>query len=92
MEVKMFKTITGDVIMCEIEEGLVGNIIAKKPVQLIMDPNQGGVGIIPYDAVFTQQEQDVVVFKPEHIIHYMPVAKAFEDSYIKFKTGIEVVS
>lgn len=92
MNIKMFKIITGDVIMGDVNNELEGSVVVNKPAQLVMDPTQMGVGIIPYDAVFTQQEQEEVSFKSEHIIHYMPVAKAFEDSYIQFRTGVEVAN
>ena len=89
MELKMFKLITGDVVMAdtEIKDGVY---LAKKPVQLIMSPTEGGVGLMPYDAIFTQKEQDEISFKEEHVMYEMPIADVFEKSYIEFKTGIEV--
>ena len=90
MEIKMFKLVTGDVIMGDSTEEIDGSFTIIKPVQLIMDPTQGGVGLMPYGAVFTQEEMDEINIKSEHIMHEFKVSKPFEDSYINFKTGIEV--
>ncbi|MHA1624660.1 MAG: hypothetical protein ACTSWH_05995 [Promethearchaeota archaeon] len=91
MNLKMFKLTTGDVILGEISDNELTDVITiNKPLQLVMDPTQGGVGLMPYNAIFAQKEVESVEIKSEHIVHEIEVAKAFEDSYIQFKTGIEV--
>lgn len=86
---KMFKLITGDVILGDtVEEN--GFVTITKPVQLVLDPMQGGAGMMPYAAVFTQEEMDELILKEEHIVHPLKVSEPYEKAYINFKTGIEV--
>ncbi len=88
----MIKLVTGDVVLGkgDLEDLNKEEITIEKPMQLMLDPTQGGVGMIPYDAIFCQSEPDSQTFKSEHVIHPMPVHSTFEDAYIKQTTGIEV--
>jgi hypothetical protein len=90
-EIGIIKLVSGDVVMgrMDLAEMADGTLVVEKPMQLMLDPTQGGVGMIPYDAIFTQIEQDSVTFKAEHVMHDMPVHETFEEAYIKQTTGIE---
>lgn len=81
--IKMFKIITGDVILGSVENTETG-VTVHKPVQLILDPTQGGAGMIPYGAVFTQEEIPALDIKEEHIVHYLPISAPFMDAYLNF--------
>jgi hypothetical protein len=88
-ELVMFKLVTGEVVMGKLKEDTGGYITLTRPVTLILDPMQGGVGMIPYDAVYTQEEQEEVSWRAEVIMHPMKVHQTFEDAYLKQTTGIE---
>ncbi len=92
-EIGMVKLVSGDVIMGRmdlIEMVNDGVLTIEKPMQLMLDPTQGGVGMMPYDAIFTQEEPEEKTFQAEHVMHDMPVHETFEEAYIKQTTGIEV--
>ncbi len=88
----MIKLVTGDVVLGkgDLEDLNKEEITIEKPMQLMLDPTAGGVGMIPYDAIFTQEEPDSQTFKSIHVIHPMSVHASFEDAYIKQTTGIEI--
>jgi hypothetical protein len=90
-EIGIVKLVSGDVVMgrMDLEELKDGALVVEKPMHLMLDPTQGGVGMIPYDAIFTQIEQEEVTFRAEHIMHDVPVHSSFEEAYIKQTTGIE---
>ena len=91
-KIGIVKLVSGDVIMGRMDFTELANdeeITIEKPMQLMLDPTQGGVGMIPYDAIFTQTEPNEIVFRTEHIMHDMPVHSTFEEAYIKQTTGIE---
>jgi hypothetical protein len=85
----MLKLITGEVVMGKLKEDTGGYITLKKPMTLMLDPMQGGVGMIPYDAIYTQEECEEHSWRADVIMHDMPVHESFIDAYIKQTTGIE---
>ncbi len=91
MKIVMFKLTSGDVVLgkANLEDLNNEEIVMEKPMQLMLDPTQGGVGMIPYDAVFTQVEPDSQTFRTIDIMHEMKVHETFEEAYIKQTTGIE---
>jgi len=92
MELRMIKLVSGDVVIGEDISETSDNYRLKKPMLLMLDPMQGGVGMMPYDAIYTQEEPEEEVFAHEHVIHgNMKIHSTFEDAYIKQTTGIEVV-
>ncbi len=94
MKTIMIKLVTGDVVLGRADEAdlLKEEITIEKPMQLMLDPTAGGVGMIPYDAIFTQSEPDSQTFETIHIVHQMEVHPSFEEAYIKQTTGIELTS
>jgi hypothetical protein len=93
MEIKMIKLVNGEVVLGEpIEKDNTSEVTLKRPMLLMLDPMQGGVGMIPYDAIYTQEELEEFTFKNEHIMHEMKVHSSFEDAYTKQVTGIETIT
>ena len=92
MELRMIKLVTGEVVIGKELEAVVGEgLRLAKPMTLMLDPMQGGVGMIPYDAIYTQVECEKYSWKTEHIIDpEMPIHESFEEAYIKQTTGIEL--
>ncbi len=88
----MFKLVSGDVVLGRYDQEDLNKeeVIVDKPFQLMLDPTQGGVGLIPFEAIFTQVEPETHTFKTEHIMYKLDVHASFEDAYIKQTTGIEV--
>ncbi len=85
----MLKLVTGEVVMGKLKEDRGDCITLLKPMTLMLDPMQGGVGMIPYDAVYTQEEPEEVTWRADVIVHDMKVHPSFEEAYIKQTTGIE---
>ncbi len=90
-EVIMIKLVSGDVILGKGNLDDLGEVFITidKPMQLMLDPTQGGVGMIPYDAIYTQQESDSQEFRSIDVMHTLEVHETFEEAYIKQTTGIE---
>jgi len=92
MEIKMYKMVTGEVVMGNLKEKTEESLTLTKPVTLMLDPMQGGVGMIPYDAIYTQEEPQDFTWDTKFIMHEMKVQTQFEDAYLKQVTGIETPS
>jgi len=94
MEIVILKLVSGDVVMgrYDLENSPEGKRRILKPMNLMLDPMQGGVGMMPYDAVFSQKEPEMMDFKEEHIMHEIPVHSSFEEAYIKQTSGIEIAA
>jgi len=90
-EVVMYKLVTGEVIMGKLTTYAEDHIILEKPMTLMLDPIQGGVGMVPYDAIYTQEEPEEMVYNKRNIMHPMKVDSQFKDAYLKQTTGIETV-
>jgi len=91
MKITIVKLVTGDVVMGKLdtENTTDEKMRLLKPMTLMLDPMQGGVGMMPYDAVFSQKEPEFMDFDTIHIVHEIPVHETFEEAYIKQTTGIE---
>jgi hypothetical protein len=85
----MLKLVTGEVVMGKLKEESGETTTLLKPMTLMLDPMQGGVGMIPYDAIYTQEEPEEVTWREDVIVHEMKVHPQFEEAYIKQITGIE---
>jgi hypothetical protein len=92
MNIVMFKLVTGEVVMGSVQDESDEVIIIKKPVTLTLDPIQQGVGMIPYDAIYTQEEPTEFTFEKQFIVHFMKVHPQFEEGYIKHTTNIEIAA
>ena len=49
--IKCLKLISGDEVIADIDEGIEGLVILKKPLQIMMIPNQNnqfGIGLAPF--------------------------------------------
>jgi hypothetical protein len=88
----MLKLVTGEVVMGKLKEESGETTTLLKPMTLMLDPMQGGVGMIPYDAIYTQEEQEEASWRSEVIMHDMKVHSTFEEAYIKQTTGIETTA
>ena len=89
MEITMIKLVTGEVVMGKLKEETDETITLEKPMTLMLDPMQGGVGMIPYDAIYTQEEKEEMIWNKSHVVHDMKVHPQFEEAYIKQTSGIE---
>jgi len=94
MELVILKLVSGDVVMGRYDEenSPEGKRRLLKPMNLMLDPMQGGVGMMPYDAVFSQEEPEFMDFKEEHIMHNIKVHPTFEEAYVKQTSGIELAA
>lgn len=72
--IKCLKLISGDEIIADIDEGIEGLVILKKPLQIMMIPNQNnqfGIGLAPFcpyakdDVVPLRSGAILSIFDPE---------------------------
>lgn len=92
MEIVMIKLVSGEVVMGRKGEETSQELKIEKPMVLMLDPVQGGIGMMPYDIHFSQKELESLTVNKDHILHTIDYAKDFEDAYIKQTSGIEVAS
>lgn len=84
MNLRMIKLVTGEVVLGDKVGDMLDEVTLTRPMTMMLDPMQGGVGMIPYDAIYTQEEQASKTFKYEHIIdHDMKIHETFENAYIE---------
>lgn len=91
-DIVIIKLINGEVVMGRVKEEDAENIVLTHPMTLMLDPTQGGVGMLPYDAIYTQLEPEEQVFDKAHLMHELPVHATFEEAYIKQTTGIDTTT
>ncbi len=91
MNLQMIKLVTGEVVLGKADDSVSKEeITLLKPMTMMLDPMQGGVGMIPYDAIYTQEEPETITFSRLHIIDAgMAIHPSFEDAYLKQTTGLE---
>lgn len=72
--IKCLKLISGDEIIANIDEGIEGLVILKKPLQIMMIPNQNnqfGIGLAPFcpyakdDVIPLRSGAILSIFDPE---------------------------
>lgn len=72
--IKCLKLISGDEIIADIDEGIEGLVILKKPLQIMMIPNQNnqfGIGLAPFcpyakdDVIPLRSGAVLSIFEPE---------------------------
>ena len=72
--IKCLKLISGDEVIADIDEGIEGLVILKKPLQIMMIPNQNnqfGIGLAPFcpyakdDIVHLRSGAILTIFEPE---------------------------
>jgi hypothetical protein len=72
--IKCLKLISGDEVIADIDEGVDGLVILKKPLQIMMIPNQNnqfGIGLAPFcpyakdDVVPIRSGAVLSIFEPE---------------------------
>jgi hypothetical protein len=72
--IKCLKLISGDEVIADIDEGIEGLVILKKPLQIMMIPNQNnqfGIGLAPFcpyakdDVVPLRSGAILSIFEPE---------------------------
>jgi len=90
MKTIYLKLITGQYIIGDLEFEDEKNVVVKKPVGLEFNPMAGGLGFMPYDAMYLGKELEKVDIKKEHIMHKFEPPKEIMDQYVKFKTGIDL--
>lgn len=85
--VKMFKLVSGEVIMGVHHGDLATDVVIEilNPSQLILDPTNHGVGMIPYCAAYSQKEMPSVIISELHIIHEIEVGVDFLNAYTEFR-------
>jgi hypothetical protein len=89
MDLTILKLVNGEIVLGELQLETDETIILGKPMSLMLDPMQGGVGMIPFDAIYTQKELEEITFDKTHVMYEMEVHPTFEEAYIKQTTGIE---
>ena len=91
-EIRLFKLVSGDVVLGKLDPLDLTNeeIVVEKPMQLMLDPTQGGIGMIPYNALYSQVEPEEATFKIEHVMEFIPVHASFEEAYITQTTKPEI--
>ncbi len=91
-ELRLFKLVSGDVVLGKLDPEDLNKeeVTVSKPMQLMLDPAQGGIGMIPYNALYSQQEPEEWTFKVSHIMEFIPVHESFKDAYVRQTTGIEL--
>jgi len=90
MKIMMIKLVTGDVVLGEYQSDELDTLTLKRPMSLMMDPMQGGVGMVPYNAIYTQEEPEEWVFDKKYIMEDdLSVHSSFEEAYVQRTTGIE---
>jgi len=90
-ELAYVKMVTGDYVIGEVTHDDEASVTLKKPVSIIFDPMQGGLGFMPYDAMYVMKELEEISIKKEFIIHEFKgdlIPKELEDKYIEFCSGI----
>ena len=72
--IKCLKLISGDEVIADIDEGIEGLVILKKPLQIMMIPNQNnqfGIGLAPFcpyakdDLIPLRSGAVLSIFEPE---------------------------
>ncbi|NBO70556.1 hypothetical protein EBV26_08725 [bacterium] len=72
--IKCLKLISGDEVIADIDEGIEGLVILKKPLQIMMIPNQNnqfGIGLAPFcpyakdDMIPLRSGAILSIFEPE---------------------------
>ena len=90
-EIVMSKLITGEVVMGKSRGDVDHKVTIERPFILMLDPMQGGIGMMPYDIHFTEKEISEITIREEHILHYIDCSDQFKKAYIKQTIGIELV-
>ncbi len=93
MKTVMFKLVSGDVVLGKGDLGNLGDlskeITIEKPMQLMLDPTQGGIGMMPFEALYVQKELESHTFRTIDIMYELEVHESFEEAYVRQTTGIE---
>lgn len=88
--IKLFKIITGEVILGEVTDKETIYYI-KKPVELRFEPMLGGLSFLPYMAVYLGKELDEISIKKDFIVHEFErddIPVELEAKYREYISGI----
>jgi hypothetical protein len=92
-EIVMLQLISGDVVMGKVKIDVEDGIELTKPMSLVMNPMQGGIGMIPYLAVYLGKEKESHFFKKSHIMtiesDFMEEFKVKYDDYLNNITLVD---
>jgi hypothetical protein len=91
MELAYVKVISGEYVLGKVEHQDENTIVLKKPISVIFDPMQGGLGFMPYDAMYLMKEVPEIIFSKDKLIHVFEgdnIPTELKDKYIEFDTGI----
>jgi len=91
-KVLMYKLVTGDVVMGleSTTTASTESITLDRPVQLLLDPEKGAIGWIPYNTVYTQKEPENHTYEYKHIVEKIEVHASFEEAYLRQISGLEL--
>ena len=92
MTIKSFKLVSGEVILGRVDDSDENIVKFEKPVSIIMDPVQQGLGLMPWDAIYTQEETEKFEIDRKFIMYELPVHKTIEDAYIERTSGIKLAA
>jgi hypothetical protein len=92
MELIMLKLVNGEVVMGKNLDETDTHYFIGKPVVLMMDPIQQGIGMIPLDIMYTGKEVETQIIEKHFVMYELPVQKEFEEGYIKQTSGIELAA
>ena len=89
--IKCLKLISGDEVIADIDEGIEGLVILKKPLQIMMIPNQNnqfGIGLAPF---CPYAKDDVVPLRSGAILSiFDPETGMLNEYNTRFGSGIVV--
>jgi hypothetical protein len=91
MELAYVKIISGEYVLGKVEHQDENTIVLKKPISVIFDPMQGGLGFMPYDAMYLMKETPEIIFNKDQLIHVFEgdnIPVELKDKYVEFDTGI----
>jgi len=80
-------------------EVVLGRVIAEdddvielvKPMQLILDPMSGGIGMIPYHAIYRGKDYQEKTFQKKFIMDIIDDCnEEFKEKYSEYVTGIKL--
>jgi len=87
-EVALIQIITGEVVMGKVQS-LDDGVNLEKPMSLIMNPMQGGIGMIPHMAVYLGKELEEITIKESHVVYSTTeFMDDFKAKYQEYLTGI----
>lgn len=94
MNTKLITFKTNHTIIAKVDDSTPGKIIAKEPVQVVMQPSKEGpmMGFAPF-LEYCEEFGAGIVFSPDDVLCITTPVRELENQYSKhFGAGIEIAS